>query len=557
MIAVTTNIQFSSVCLGKFEIMVHNEFAWRASSSQGVRNSQHSLSHSASTPMLKAIHPYQVIKTPRSQDATGSDSESGYARRRPRSNVSDRFIPSRDGLGIPPSFRIAREKLELRSDDSLSPSGRRRENASDSESRKNADADRIFSSVLRTELFGSGLYSPTNTSSLDSSPSCTERRTPTTPRRLQASRNLLTFRSPSQSEQTPKSAKDHPSRDFYSLSPVRFDSQKLLLSPQKMPRLVNKSPYKVLDAPELQDDFYLNLVDWGSNNQLAVGLASCVYLWNAQNSKVVKLCDLGPECHVTSVAWIQRGTHVAIGNSKGLIQIWDTELCKRIRTMTGHQDRVACLSWNEHILSSGGRDYNIFHRDVRIPSHHIRKLTSHKQEVCGLRWNCEDGQLASGGNDNKLIIWNKLENQPIYKFTSHVAAVKAIGWSPHQRGILASGGGTADRTVKFWNTLLGQMTGDIDTGSQVCNLAWSKNSNEIVTTHGFSENQIILWKYPSMNQMASLTGHACRVLYLSMSPDGQSIVTGAGDETLRFWSLFERPERKEDHSILDFSHLIR
>ena len=33
--------------------------------------------------------------------------------------------------------------------------------------------------------------------------------------------------------------------------------------------------------------------------------------------------------------------------------------------------------------------------------------------------------------------------------------------------------------------------------------------------------------------MAKLTGHSYRVLYLAMSPDGESIVTGAGDETLR------------------------
>jgi cell division cycle 20-like protein 1 (cofactor of APC complex) len=28
------------------------------------------------------------------------------------------------------------------------------------------------------------------------------------------------------------------------------------------------------------------------------------------------------------------------------------------------------------------------------------------------------------------------------------------------------------------------------------------------------------------------------VLYLAVSPDGQTIVTGAGDETLRFWNVF-------------------
>ena len=46
----------------------------------------------------------------------------------------------------------------------------------------------------------------------------------------------------------------------------------------------------------MQDDFYLNLVDWSSHNVLAVGLGNCVYLWNACSSKVsvvgFKVCVL-------------------------------------------------------------------------------------------------------------------------------------------------------------------------------------------------------------------------------------------------------------------------
>jgi len=34
-----------------------------------------------------------------------------------------------------------------------------------------------------------------------------------------------------------------------------------------------------------------------------------------------------------------------------------------------------------------------------------------------------------------------------------------------------------------------------------------------------------------------------RVLYLSASPDGSTIVTGAGDETLRFWNVFPELEK--------------
>ena len=41
-----------------------------------------------------------------------------------------------------------------------------------------------------------------------------------------------------------------------------------------------------------------------------------------------------------------------------------------------------------------------------------------------------------------------------------------------------------------------------------------------------------------MEKIATLTGHTYRVLFLSISPDGETIVTGAGDETLRFWKVF-------------------
>ena len=80
----------------------------------------------------------------------------------------------------------------------------------------------------------------------------------------------------------------------FNVSPFAgFDEEQLLTAPYKQQRKIPKVPFKVLDAPALQDDFYLNLVDWSSTNMLAVGLGSCVYLWSATSSKVTKLYDLG------------------------------------------------------------------------------------------------------------------------------------------------------------------------------------------------------------------------------------------------------------------------
>ncbi|XP_038876205.1 protein FIZZY-RELATED 2 [Benincasa hispida] len=431
-----------------------------------------------------------------------------------RAIYSDRFIPSRSGS----NFALF----------DISP-------VSNSHSDGREDTSTAYATLLRTALFGpdAGVIAPT-TPEKRSSPMCLP------------NHNIFRYKTETR-------------RSMHSLSPFGFDDAApgLNPSPVKTPRKVPRSPYKVLDAPALQDDFYLNLVDWSSHNVLAVGLGNCVYLWNACSSKVTKLCDLGIDDSVCSVGWAQRGTHLAVGTSNGKVQIWDASRCKRVRTMEGHRLRVGALAWSSSLLSSGSRDKSILQRDIRAQDDFVTKLSGHKSEVCGLKWSYDNRELASGGNDNRLFVWNQHSTQPVLKFYEHTAAVKAIAWSPHLHGLLASGGGTADRCIRFWNTTTNTHLSCMDTGSQVCNLAWSKNVNELVSTHGFSQNQIIVWRYPTMSKLATLTGHTFRVLYLAISPDGQTIVTGAGDETLRFWNVFPSPKSQNTDSEIGASFLGR
>ncbi|KAL7671646.1 hypothetical protein ACOME3_006537 [Neoechinorhynchus agilis] len=330
-------------------------------------------------------------------------------------------------------------------------------------------------------------------------------------------------------------------------------------------RTVQKTPYKVLDAPDLMDDFYLSLVDWSKDNLLAVGLKQRVYLWNAATSAVTKLEELVSDA-VTSLSWSQYqcggdAKYLAVGTRAGSLQIWDVQAKKRVTqyddpNRTSNSSRVGVIAWNQWLVCSGSRDRHITIYDFRcrdycmdVPSVSRSRrcrlkgsyvdLTGHVQEVCGLKWSPDHDMLASGGNDNKVLI-RSLRNlkDPLHFLIGHSAAVKAMDWSPHKHALLATGGGTADRTIRFWNCLTGHMVHTVDTGSQVCNIAWSEHSNEFVSTHGYSQNEIILWKYPTLRQTTRFNGHSFRVLYLAKSPDGRSIVTGAGDETLRFWRIF-------------------
>ncbi len=45
-------------------------------------------------------------------------------------------------------------------------------------------------------------------------------------------------------------------------------------------KCVNPAPQKILDAPDIKDDYYLNLLDWSAKGTLAIGLAEKVYLYS-------------------------------------------------------------------------------------------------------------------------------------------------------------------------------------------------------------------------------------------------------------------------------------
>lgn len=245
-------------------------------------------------------------------------------------------------------------------------------------------------------------------------------------------------------------------------------------------------------------------MDWSTSNLVTVALGSAVYLWNAATGNIEVLFENEGGDHACSLAWIQEGNILAVGTNAGTVELWDVHQMKRLRVMDGHISRVGSLAWNSYVVSSGSRDGSIISHDVRQREHIINTLNGHTQEVCGLKWSTDARYLASGGNDNLVNIWPVVsggvhaQNSPIYSFNEHQAAVRALAWCPWQQNILASGGGTADRCIKFWNVSNGACLNSVDTKSQVCSLLFSKNHKELISAHGFANNQLTIWKYPSM-----------------------------------------------------------
>ena len=284
-------------------------------------------------------------------------------------------------------------------------------------------------------------------------------------------------------------------------------------------RKINLTPERILDAPNLVDDFYLNLLEWGRANLLAVALGPEIYLWNGESSETSLLMSIikdnnpilnenSNNNYITSLSWMNNGICLGVGLGNGNIELWDIVKSSRIREIKAHSERISCLAWNNYNISSGSKDKKIRNFDVRSPEGETWKILQHKQEICSLKYSPELDLLSSGGNDNAAYIWDvrKLNNKLLnisnlneinnnefcnikyYAVNNHhSAAVKAMSWCPWQRHILATGGGTKDKTIKVFNCDTNKIIKNVETGSQVCALLWNKKEREIISSHGFNK----------------------------------------------------------------------
>jgi cell division cycle protein 20 (cofactor of APC complex) len=122
----------------------------------------------------------------------------------------------------------------------------------------------------------------------------------------------------------------------------------------------------------------------------------------------------------------------------------------QVRTLQGvHEYRVGSLAWrNSKVLTSGGMDGRIVNNDTRIRNRAgaVQTYRRHGKEVCGFKWSGSVQQLARGGSDNLLHLWDAsmssssggCRTQWLYRLEDHSAAIKALPWCPFKCSMDAS-----------------------------------------------------------------------------------------------------------------------
>lgn len=255
--------------------------------------------------------------------------------------------------------------------------------------------------------------------------------------------------------------------------------------------------FKHWDVPGIVDDFYQDVMDWGSMN-LCLAIASQVILTSSNGEFVpikrkpmkTRRNRYRPEelsdSWVTALKLHSSNLAAAAGSDTGHLEIYDLEKICHSRLAKVSSSKLNCITWNNDHPISGGRDGRVKYFDLRNACPEKSTISiSPGAQVCGLAVN--SNYVAVGSDDWAVRIWDlrHIGEGPVVKMESYQAAVKALDWCPWNSHLLATGAGRSDGRVVIWNTVsLPKMVAQKRTKSAISTVLWNPLYNELITSHG-------------------------------------------------------------------------
>jgi WD40 repeat protein len=257
----------------------------------------------------------------------------------------------------------------------------------------------------------------------------------------------------------------------------------------------------------------------------------------------MRICALqGHTSFVYGVAISGDNLRIASSSGDKTIKIWDSDTGKLDQTLRGHTGHVTCvdLSMDGKVLVSGGgkgdRTVNVWDlEDIHAPVVRLR-LTAHTDVVWAVKISPDGMKIASASLDKTVMIWSIQSGKQLLTFKGHKDKVYAIAWSPDSK-FVASGG--RETCIFVWEAETGiKVREPLNAATSINCVAFDSTASMLVT--GGFDNRVVVWELPKKDRAVvkyRMKGHSDAVETVALSPDGQFIVSGSRDDTLRVWDV--------------------
>jgi predicted NACHT family NTPase len=236
---------------------------------------------------------------------------------------------------------------------------------------------------------------------------------------------------------------------------------------------------------------------------------------------------------VNSLAYSPDGTHLAIGDSKGILQVWDVATGQVVLFWLGHSASINSVVYSPdgHQVASGSDDQTVKLWNA-ASGECLRTLSGHENVVRSVVYSPDGHQVASGSDDKTVKLWNAASGEYLRTLSGHEHWVNSVVYSPDGHQVAS---GSDDKMVKLWNAANGECLRTLSSHENVVNsVVYSPDGHQVAS--GSDDKMVKLWNAASGECLRTLSGHESGVWSVVYSPDGHQVASGSCDKTMKLWN---------------------